>query len=306
MAVSPTLDGGLTPAPPGFEGDAPGLPQVDLPQVAAAPAPEPEPLANVTAPPVIEVGVPPAQATPGTATPDAATAPPVAPAPAPAPVATPAPEPAQAAPVGAPGDSFGPPEGETQVAGGLMELIQRLSRVTPDSMPRPRAQDFLDVTPSGAPALRAASQQEVDDVWKILGTNQTGPFNGISMRGQYMPQDTQAFVDAIRQANPDLFAAAGRGVQTREQMVAAAEAIGFDGAARMLLARKPGDVFNIEELLAAGAAVRVAIDPAKRGGWQVEADFVASIRTGAPVTLTDFATGRRYMRFTEAAWRAWS
>ena len=144
MAVSPTLDSGLTPAPPGFEGNAPGLPQVDLPQVAAAPAPEPEPLANVTAPPVIEVGVPPDQATPGTATPDAATAPPVAPAPAPAPVATPAPEPAQAAPVGAPGDSFGPPEGETQVAGGLMELIQRLSRVTPDSMPRPRAQDFLD------------------------------------------------------------------------------------------------------------------------------------------------------------------
>jgi hypothetical protein len=264
MAVSPTLDGGLTPAPPGFEGNAPGLPQVDLPQVAAAPAPEPEPLANVTAPPVIEVGVPPDQATPGTATPDAATAPPVAPAPAAAPAAAPAPEPAQAAPVGAPGDSFGPPEGETQVAGGLMELIQRLSRVTPDSMPRPRAQDFLDVTPSGAPALRAASQQEVDDVWKILGTNQTGPFNGISMRGQYMPQDTQAFVDAIRQANPDLFAAAGRGVQTREQMVAAAEAIGFDGAARMLLARKPGETFNIEELLAAGAAVRVATDELRR------------------------------------------
>jgi predicted dehydrogenase len=57
---------------------------------------------------------------------------------------------------------------------------------------------------------------------------------------------------------------------------------------------------------AGGAAVRVAIDPAKRGGWQVEADFVASIRTGAPVTLTDFATGLRYMRFTEAAWRAWN
>ncbi len=54
-----------------------------------------------------------------------------------------------------------------------------------------------------------------------------------------------------------------------------------------------------------GAERRVAIDPAKRDGWNVEADFVQSIRTGAPVRLTDFATGLRYMRFTEAAWRAW-
>lgn len=56
----------------------------------------------------------------------------------------------------------------------------------------------------------------------------------------------------------------------------------------------------------AGAAERrLEIDPAQRDGWRVEADFVASIRTGAPVRLTDFATGLRYMRFTEAAWRAW-
>ncbi len=41
------------------------------------------------------------------------------------------------------------------------------------------------------------------------------------------------------------------------------------------------------------------------GGWQVEAEFVASVRLGEPVRRTDFATGRRYMAFTEAAWRAW-
>jgi predicted dehydrogenase len=50
---------------------------------------------------------------------------------------------------------------------------------------------------------------------------------------------------------------------------------------------------------------RVAIAPDQREEWQVEADFVASVREGAPVRLTDFATGVRYMRFTEAAWRAW-
>jgi predicted dehydrogenase len=34
--------------------------------------------------------------------------------------------------------------------------------------------------------------------------------------------------------------------------------------------------------------------------WQVEADFVRSIREGTPVELTDFATGVSYMEFTEA------
>lgn len=53
------------------------------------------------------------------------------------------------------------------------------------------------------------------------------------------------------------------------------------------------------------AETRVAIAPDQREEWQVEADFVASVREGAPVRLTDFATGVRYMRFTEAAWRAW-
>ena len=41
-----------------------------------------------------------------------------------------------------------------------------------------------------------------------------------------------------------------------------------------------------------------------RGGWQVEADFIAAIRGERPVTHTDFATGVRYMQFTEAVARS--
>lgn len=44
----------------------------------------------------------------------------------------------------------------------------------------------------------------------------------------------------------------------------------------------------------------------QRRGWRVEEDFVASIRSGAPVRLTDFAAGVRYMRVTDAIWRSWS
>jgi predicted dehydrogenase len=51
-------------------------------------------------------------------------------------------------------------------------------------------------------------------------------------------------------------------------------------------------------------AVNVPADD--RRGWRVEEDFVESIRTGAPVKLTDFASGVGYMRVTEAIWRSWN
>lgn len=40
------------------------------------------------------------------------------------------------------------------------------------------------------------------------------------------------------------------------------------------------------------------------GGWNVEADFVASIRDGRPVEFTNFADGLHYMTFTEAVARS--
>jgi predicted dehydrogenase len=48
----------------------------------------------------------------------------------------------------------------------------------------------------------------------------------------------------------------------------------------------------------------VAIPPERARDWRVEADFVASIRGGAPVELTDFPTGVAYMEFTEAVARS--
>jgi predicted dehydrogenase len=48
----------------------------------------------------------------------------------------------------------------------------------------------------------------------------------------------------------------------------------------------------------------IPIPPEKAGGWRVEADFVDSIRQGAAVRFTDFATGVAYMEFTEAVARS--
>jgi predicted dehydrogenase len=59
-----------------------------------------------------------------------------------------------------------------------------------------------------------------------------------------------------------------------------------------------------------GAAVQgadleeIAIPPAKARTWQVEAEFVTAIRTGAPIRFTDFDTGVAYMEFTEAVARS--
>jgi predicted dehydrogenase len=54
-----------------------------------------------------------------------------------------------------------------------------------------------------------------------------------------------------------------------------------------------------------GPEQEVAISPEERRGWRVEADFIDSIRTGAPVKLTSFDDGVKYMRFTEAVYHSW-
>ena len=42
----------------------------------------------------------------------------------------------------------------------------------------------------------------------------------------------------------------------------------------------------------------------KRGGWRVEAEFIGAIRGQEKVRFTDFATGMKYMEFTEAVARS--
>ena len=48
----------------------------------------------------------------------------------------------------------------------------------------------------------------------------------------------------------------------------------------------------------------IAIPEHERGGWQVEADFIAAIRREREVTHTTFADGLHYMQFTDAVARS--
>lgn len=46
-------------------------------------------------------------------------------------------------------------------------------------------------------------------------------------------------------------------------------------------------------------------DPGTDRGWRVEEDFADSVLNGAPVALTSFADGVRYMRVIDAAYESW-
>lgn len=54
----------------------------------------------------------------------------------------------------------------------------------------------------------------------------------------------------------------------------------------------------------AKALAEIEIPPAERGGWRVEEEFVNAIRGLEPVRFTSFATGVKYMEWTEAVNRS--
>jgi predicted dehydrogenase len=68
------------------------------------------------------------------------------------------------------------------------------------------------------------------------------------------------------------------------------------------------EVSPIERLLTGRAGdaqlLEFEIPKDKRGGWRVEAEFIGAIRGEEKIRLTDFATGMKYMEFTEAVARS--
>ncbi|MBD5778155.1 Gfo/Idh/MocA family oxidoreductase [Pelagicoccus sp. NFK12] len=58
---------------------------------------------------------------------------------------------------------------------------------------------------------------------------------------------------------------------------------------------------KLSKCLLGGKETVVEPAPEDVADWNVEADFVNSIREGAPIELTNFADGLAYMRFTDAA-----
>jgi predicted dehydrogenase len=86
-------------------------------------------------------------------------------------------------------------------------------------------------------------------------------------------------------------------MSARTQPLASNEATLY-GTGGTLQVDFPGQ--RIRHAPAGGEWTAVEIHDADRADWTAELDFVASIRDGHPVTLTDFATGAHYMAVVEA------
>ena len=52
------------------------------------------------------------------------------------------------------------------------------------------------------------------------------------------------------------------------------------------------------------ASAKSRFPPHEAGGWRVEDEFISAIRGQEEITHTDFATGVKYMEFTEAVYRS--
>ena len=63
-------------------------------------------------------------------------------------------------------------------------------------------------------------------------------------------------------------------------------------------------IFGANKASARKGLEEIAIPKEKEGGWRVEAEFIDAIRGGKAIEFTDFATGVRYMEFTEAVARS--
>ena len=78
---------------------------------------------------------------------------------------------------------------------------------------------------------------------------------------------------------------------------------GTEGTLRLL--QNHGGPMELHAGRRGGAGLEpVVIDPAKRGGWRVEEEFVNAIRGSEPVTHTDFQTAVNYMEWTDAVARS--
>lgn len=57
---------------------------------------------------------------------------------------------------------------------------------------------------------------------------------------------------------------------------------------------------SVSVQIAGGKLQEIKVSEEKKGSWRVEEEFIGAIRGTEQVRRTDFATGVRYMEFTQA------
>lgn len=144
-------------------------------------------------------------------------------------------------------------------------------------------------------------------IWYETVMRWVGPATRVSAMSRTFTatrRDDDANLRAVRvPEHIDVLAQLACGGQLHMQISAVT---GFDGPARATIHGSDGTLRFAEDKLLGGRRgdadlKEIPIPEAEVGRWRVEEEFVNAIRGVEPVKLTDFATGVKYMEFTEAA-----
>jgi predicted dehydrogenase len=143
-------------------------------------------------------------------------------------------------------------------------------------------------------------------IWYEVLLRWVGEATRVSAMGRVFVRQRQDETGALRAVRVpehiDVLAEMACGAQAHLQISAVA---GHAGAAEVTLFGSDGTLRFSDGQLFAGrrneaALTALAIPDAERGGWRVEEEFIGAIRGQEQVRLTSFATGVKYMAFTEA------
>jgi predicted dehydrogenase len=121
------------------------------------------------------------------------------------------------------------------------------------------------------------------------------PGGSIVVAGDSGQVDVPDHVLAILEFPGDVTATIEMSARTQPLASNSATIFGTDGTIEIDFAAQ-----RIRHAPSGGTWAELEIREDDRAGWTAEIDFVASIRDGRPVTLTDFATGAHYMAVIEA------
>lgn len=201
---------------------------------------------------------------------------------------------------------------EMIAAGGIGEVIALDARVTagsgfPDSGSAPHWRQDRDLSGNNIMAIGIwyeAMMRWVGPAASVFAVGQSVVRHRLDEHGRRVPMTIPDHVDVVGrleiggQMRFNITTVVGHAPLAADVFL-----FGTEGTLRLTLDRA-GDMRLEAGRRGDSGLAPVEIDPAKRGGWRVEEEFVNAVRGREPVTHTDFATGVKYMEWTDAVARS--
>ena len=200
----------------------------------------------------------------------------------------------------------------TIAAGGIGEVIALDARVTagssfPDGAAAAHWRQDRDLSGNNIMAMGIwyeAMMRWVGPAASVFAVGQSVVRHRLDEQGRRVPMTIPDHVDVVGrlevggQMRFNITAVVGHAPLAADIFI-----FGTEGTLRLTLDRAGKMQLEAGRRDGSGLAP-VEVDPAKRGGWRVEEEFVNAVRGREPVTHTDFVTGVKYMEWTDAVARS--